>query len=180
MKIAAVVPEQPIIEAERFTLRPVRISDSGLMAMYAGDERVAKTTSSIPHPLPPGSIEAYVARAMAPEPAEIIWVMDGTAAELSEVLGVISLKPMDRNQSEIGYWVAPVLWNSGIASQAVRMLVEANPLKNETMFATVFQDNPASARVLTNVGFEYLGDAEQFSVARDAKVATWTYLKRLG
>jgi hypothetical protein len=33
--------------------------------------------------------------------------------------------------------------------------------------------------VLTNAGFDYLGDAEAFSVARGAKVATWTYLKRL-
>jgi hypothetical protein len=32
--------------------------------------------------------------------------------------------------------------------------------------------------VLTNTGFEYLGDAEAFSVARNAPVPTWTYLKR--
>jgi len=42
----------------------------------------------------------------------------------------------------------------------------------------VFQDNPASARVLTNCGFEYIGDAEAFSVARNAKVPTWTYLRK--
>ena len=35
-------------------------------------------------------------------------------------------------------------------------------MKNDTMFATVFQDNPASARVLTNAGFVYLGDAETY------------------
>ena len=47
------------------------------------------------------------------------------------------------------------------------------------MFASVFQDNPASARVLTNCGFEYLGDAESFSVARGATVPTWTYSRKL-
>jgi RimJ/RimL family protein N-acetyltransferase len=57
---------------------------------------------------------------------------------------------------------------------------DANPLQNKTIFGSVFQDNPGSARVLTNAGFEYLGDAEAFSVARGAKVPTWTYLKRLG
>jgi RimJ/RimL family protein N-acetyltransferase len=60
----------------------------------------------------------------------------------------------------------------------VRALVEANPQENRTMFASVFQDNPASARVLTNTGFQYLGDAEAYSVARGATVPTWTYLKR--
>jgi RimJ/RimL family protein N-acetyltransferase len=95
------------------------------------------------------------------------------------VLGVISLKQMDRGQSEIGYWVAPAFWNAGFASEAVRSLVQANPLGSRTIFAEVFQDNPGSARVLTNCGFEYIGDAESFSVARNARVATWTYLKKL-
>jgi RimJ/RimL family protein N-acetyltransferase len=57
--------------------------------------------------------------------------------------------------------------------------VSANPLNNKTMFAAVFQDNPASARVLIHCGFEYLGDAETFSVARDATVPTWTYSLKL-
>ena len=51
-------------------------------------------------------------------------------------------------------------------------------MENDTIFAAEFQDNPASARVLTNCGFEYVGDAEAFSVARNAKVATWTYIRK--
>ena len=42
-----------VIPAGRFVLRPVRKSDAGLFAMYAGDRRVAEATRSIPHPLPP-------------------------------------------------------------------------------------------------------------------------------
>lgn len=167
------------ILAGRFVLRPVRKSDAGLFAHYAGDRRVAEGTRSIPHPLPPGAAEAFVSRATALQGDEDIWVMDGTATGLPEVLGVISLKRMDRGQSEIGYWVAPAFWNLGIASEAVRALVEANPQANRTIFAEVFQDNPGSARVLTNAGFTYLGDAETFSVARGARVPTWTYLKKL-
>ena len=91
----------------------------------------------------------------------------------------ISLERMDRAQSEIGYWVVPAFWNTGLASEAVRGIVLANPRSDKTMFASVFQDNPASARVLTNAGFEYLGDAESFSVARGHTVPTWTYLRRL-
>ncbi|MFN3971046.1 MAG: GNAT family N-acetyltransferase [Gemmobacter sp.] len=167
------------IAADRFVLRPVRRADAGLFALFAGDRRVAEATRSIPHPLPPGAADAFVARAMARAEGEDIWVMDGTASGLPEVLGVISLKAMDRSQSEIGYWVAPAFWNIGIASEAVQALVAANPLKNRTVFAEVFQDNPGSARVLTNAGFEYIGDAETFCIARGARVPTWTYLRRL-
>jgi RimJ/RimL family protein N-acetyltransferase len=167
------------IAAGRFVLRPVRRSDAGLISLYSGDRRVAEATHSIPHPLPPGATEAFVARAMAGKEGEEIWVMDGSFTDLPEVLGVINLKRMDRGQSEIGFWVAPAFWNTGFASEAVQALVAANPHKDRTIFAEVFQDNPGSARVLTHAGFEYLGDAETFSVARNARVQTWTYIKKL-
>ena len=179
MELATIVV-QPVIPAERFVLRPIRKSDAGLMALYTGDRRVAEATRSIPHPLPPGATEAFIARAMSADRDQDVWVMDGSGHQLAEVLGVIGLKRMDRGQSEIGYWVAPAFWNTGFASEAVRTLVEANPQGARTIFAEVFQDNPVSARVLTNCGFEYLGDAETYSVARDSRVPTWTYLKRLG
>ncbi len=168
------------ISAGRFHLRPLRPSDAGLITLYAGDARVAEATRSIPHPLPPGAVAAFIARAMAGDTRGTIWAMDGAASGLSELVGVISLKPMDRAQSEIGFWVAPQMWNTGIASEAVRAMIAANPLGDRTLFAEVFQDNPGSAKVLTNAGFGYLGDAETFSVARNARVPTWTYIRKLG
>lgn len=170
---------QPLIQTERVDLRPLRKSDMGLIEMHASDQRVATMTTSIPHPLPPGVAEAFVSRAMAAERDEDVWAMDGTRLGGPELMGLISLHRMDRNQSEVGYWVAPAFWNTGLASDAVRALVEANPLNNATMFASVFQDNPASARVLTNCGFAYIGDAESYSLARGVQVPTWTYLRRL-
>ncbi|MDO9525138.1 MAG: GNAT family protein [Gemmobacter sp.] len=184
MKIAAMLGPQPVIVTDRFVLRPLRKSDAGLIAMYTGDKRVAYTTSSIPHPLPPGATEAFIARTTAADRHEDVWAIDGSPQGSGEVLGVIGLKRMDagqadRGQSEIGYWVAPAFWNTGIASEAVRALLAANPQGARTVFASVFQDNPGSARVLTNCGFEYLGDAETFSVSRNARVPTWTYLRKL-
>jgi len=170
---------QQVIETERFDLRPLRRSDQGLIEMYASDARVAMNTATIPHPLPPGVIEAFVTRAMAPARAEDVWVMDSSKSAGAEVAGVVSLIHLDRNQSEVGFWVAPAFWNSHLASEAVQALVQANPLGNVDMFATVFQDNPASAKVLTNAGFVYLGDAESYCLARDAAVPTWTYSCKL-
>ncbi len=170
---------QQVIEADRLVLRPLRRSDAGLITLYSGDERLARMTTSIPHPLPPGTTESFIARAADPDREEDVWVMDGAGQGADEVMGVVSIRPVDTSQCEIGYWVAPPYWNTGLASETVKVLIDANPFRAETMFASVFQDNPASARVLTNAGFEYIGDAEAFSVARNAKVATWTYLRRM-
>lgn len=166
---------QPLIAAERFVLRPLRRSDSGPISQWAGDARVARGTRSIPHPFPPGAAEALVARAQKPDRVEDVWALDGTVSGLGELLGLLHLARMDRRQGEVSFWIAPAFWNTGLASEAVGALVAANPHGDETMFAEVFQDNPGSARVLTNNGFEYLGDAESFSVARGANVPTWTY-----
>ncbi|GHF58767.1 GNAT family N-acetyltransferase [Seohaeicola zhoushanensis] len=178
MKLDQIVV-QPVVETERFDLRPLRRSDLGLIELYAGDPRVARMTTSIPHPLPPGTIEAFISRSLADNRAEDVWAMDASRTGGSEMMGLISLVRLDRNQSEVGYWVAPVFWNTGLASDAVAALVQANPLGNATMFASVFQDNPASAQVLTRCGFKYLGDAESYCLARDTTLPTWTYSRKL-
>lgn len=170
---------QAVIETDRFTLRPPRMSDKGLLALYAGDKRVANATRSIPHPLPPGATEAFITRTLAPEAEEKSWVLDGAVQGLSEVLGVITLKPLDRDQCEVSFWVAPSFWGTGLARTALGAIVEANPLKAKTMFASIFQDNQASARVVTACGFEYLGDAEAYSVSRGKTSPTWTYTRKL-
>lgn len=173
------ITTQPIIEAERFVLRPVRKSDAGVLSLHAADKRVAEGTRSIPHPLPPGVTESFVERALSETRNEDVWVMDAAGQDQREVLGIISLTHLDRGQSQLGYWVAPGFWNAGIASEAVCALVAANPLNNGTIFAEVFQDNAASARVLTHAGFEYIGDAETHSVARGQTVPTWTYVRKM-
>lgn len=173
------------IAAGSFLLRGLRPSDAGLIALHSADRRLAEATQSIPHPLPPGATEAFIARAMSAEARGLHWAMDASATGLPEVLGVLSLKPMEPaagrgRQSEVAAWVAPAFWNTGFASEALRALVGANPLGDETYFAEVFQDNPGSAKVLINNGFVYLGEAESYSVARGARVPTWTYCRRLG
>ncbi len=175
----SITESQSIIAAERFILRPLRRSDEGLIAHYAADPRVARGTRSIPHPLPPGSIAQLIERAQRSDRSEDIWVIDGSDSDLAEVLGMITLTRMDRGQSEVAYWVAPAFWNTGFASEALRALIAANPHGSAQIFAEVFQDNQVSARVLTNCGFDYLGDVEAYSVARGATVPTWTYALKL-
>ncbi|MDO5622387.1 MAG: GNAT family N-acetyltransferase [Paracoccus sp. (in: a-proteobacteria)] len=175
-----VLDDQQVIPAGRVLLRPLRSSDAGLISFYTADRRLAEGTRAIPHPLPPGTSEAYVKRAMSEGRAEDVWAIDGSDNDLSELLGVVSLtRTDDPEQSELGFWVGQGFWNAGFATEAVEALVRANPHGSRTLFAEAFQDNPGSARVLTNCGFDYLGDAESWSVARNARVPTWTYLRRM-
>ncbi len=132
------------ISAERFTLRPVRKSDAGLFALYAGDKGVAEATQVFP-------ILCRPARPRLSVPARCFGRGRGTMGHGWHAVGPArgaggDLAEEDRpRQSEVAFWVAPAFWNHGIASEAVQALVAANPQRNCTMFAEAFQDNPGSA-----------------------------------
>ena len=60
-----ITESQPVVAASRFLLRPLRTSDAGLIGLYTADERVARMTSRIPHPLPPGLDRGALSRRRA-------------------------------------------------------------------------------------------------------------------
>ncbi|HEU0222687.1 MAG TPA: GNAT family N-acetyltransferase [Paracoccaceae bacterium] len=165
----------PIL-TERMELRPLRTSDAGPISLFAGDVRVARMTTAIPHPYPPGAAEAFIEAALSGRRNERVWVLDGTRSGGSELIGLISARPREGGEFEIGYWVGPPFWNTGYASEALAALIR--PLFAEgarRLTASVFQDNPVSAHVIERAGFARIGRGELHSVARGGMVPTWTY-----
>jgi len=172
---------QPEIVTERLRLRRLRRRDAAVIALYASDKRVAWTTAMIPHPYPPGAAEAFIERILSPGATELTWAIDTGADDENGLVGMIGLKPREPGVAEIGYWVAPAFWNAGYASEAVAGLVgHAARGGWRELVADVFQDNPASARVLRHAGFEYLGMGETYSLARAAMVPTFCYRRTSG
>ena len=173
------ISRQPVIPGARISLRPLEKSDAKLVAHYANDERIALMTTSIPFPMSLEAAEEYVDTALSDQRIEDIWAIESLIDDTPALVGVISLKYLDRDQSEVGYWVAPEFWNQGYAGEALATLIAGNPHANKSVVACVFQDNPASSHVLESNGFSCLGEAEAFSLARAAHVPTWTYLRNL-
>ena len=142
MNLKFSAPEQaartgPTLTSDRLTLRPLGLQDRALLALYIRDRRVAEGTRSIPHPAPEGTALAFIERAQSPARDRDVWGLDGSPMGSASLVGVISLKPLDRGQSQIGYWVAPAFWNTGLASEAVRTIIAANPHASRTLFAEV-------------------------------------------
>lgn len=163
-----------VIETDRLTLRRPRASDAGPIGLYAGDLRVARMTSSIPHPYPPGAAEEFVRRSLKDTTREHAWVMDATKSDGSEFIGVISLIARE-DCSEIGYWVGPPFWNTGYASEAALAVVAA---AGETpLIARASDGNDASSRVLANAGFVETGRSEAYCVALGQMSPVTTYTR---
>lgn len=164
------IPETTELRGARILLRRPRMSDTGPLGLYAGDQRVASMTTSIPHPYPPGAAEAFVTAVLAGRSPEIVWAIDATPDGGAELVGLIGVK---RASADLGYWVGPPFWGTGYATEAAllvcRHLLTAGV---ERITASAFFDNPASCRVLAHVGFRPTGDAWAYSVARQMEVPT--------
>lgn len=172
--------DQPDLITTRLRLRRLAPADAALIHLYASDARVATMTTSIPHPNPEGASEAFVARVTAQGSRETVWALDVGEAGGNGLIGLISVKPAVDGSAELGYWVAPAFWNAGYAREAVEAIVpEMGRQGWEALTAEVFQDNVASARVLTRAGFSYEGEGEVYSVARGAMVPTFRYRRDL-
>ncbi len=165
----------------RLRLRRLQTADAALVHLYASDVRVARMTTSIPHPNPPGNAENFVARAMRSPWPETVWALDSGNPGENGLIGMISLKRGTEGLADIGYWVAPAFWNAGYAGEAVEAVVrEAAAEGIAALTAQVFQDNTASVRVLTRAGFAYVGEGDAHSVARGGMAPTFRYRRDLG
>lgn len=176
---------QPVdITTERLLLRRFRRSDAALIELMASDRRVAWMTERVPHPYPPGLAAGFVARVAAGSADEIGWAIDtdtGTGDEIENgLIGTIMLRvdaPAGAPRSgRVGYWLAPAFWGTGYATEALDGVVGfARAAGFDELTARVFQDNPASVKVLLHAGFAYVDDGEVYALAREAMVPTHNY-----
>jgi RimJ/RimL family protein N-acetyltransferase len=169
------------IVTERLLLRRFRRSDAALIELYASDPRVARMTERIPHPYPPGLAESFVRRVAPGAAGEVGWAIDAGADAGNGLIGTIMLRLPEPGVARIGYWLAPACWGTGYASEAAEAVVGfARDAGMREVTARVFQDNPASVRVLLRAGFAYVDDGEVYSVARGTVVPTHNYRRPLG
>ena len=91
---------QALIETERFDLRPLRRADIGPIELYGGDARIARMTTNIPHPMPPGMVEAFVKRATANSREEDVWAIDGTKSGAADLMGLEKVRSLLTEMTE--------------------------------------------------------------------------------
>lgn len=135
-------------------LRDFLSEDEDILVSYLNEEAVTKYLSArLPQP--------YTKEAAA------WWVSTGSKMGIVKAIthngilvGSISALPgeFERQKSaEVGYWVAKPYWGKGIASEALKQFTEL-VFKNTDLiklYASVFGENLASAKVLEKCGFKF-------------------------
>lgn len=145
----------PTLTADRLVLRAFVPGDAADVRRYLADAAVARNTLTIPHPYPDEAADEFITR-HAPDwqaGKRATWAV--TRAEGGALVGAIGLQlHRAHRRAELGYWIAAPEWGKGYATEATRRLIAFafDDLALHRVEAHHFIENPASGRVMRNVG----------------------------
>jgi [ribosomal protein S5]-alanine N-acetyltransferase len=146
----------PTLETTRLILRPYREADIPELVPLIGAREVAATTLRIPHPYTEENARAFLE--LTQEPGKI-WLA-ATLRRDGRQIGGIGLRVDDQHQhAELGYWIGVPYWGNGYATEGAREILRYGfeDLGLHRIFASHFEHNPASGRILVKLGMRYEG-----------------------
>lgn len=149
------------METDRILLRPWREEDAEALFRYASDPDVGPRAGWSPHKSVGESLQ--VIREVFSN--DHTWAIE--LRETGEAIGCMgyftpgeSNIGIGENDAEIGYWVAKPFWNTGICTEALRLMIDYcfNVKGFECLWSDFFIDNPASGHVMEKCGFRDTGE----------------------
>jgi len=138
----------------RLLLRPGFPEDAPALAGIMSD-KIARNLATVPWPYTLRDAEAFLASPRDPVlPSLLIFERTNAAPQL---VGGCGLGRRPSGAVEMGYWIARPFWGRGYATEACGALIDiARTLGFDSLEASHFIDNPASAQVLDKLGFQSL------------------------
>lgn len=123
----------------------------------------------IPYPYTEKDAEEFIGFCSNENPA-VTFAIDCND-KLVGCIGLIPQKDIYRLSAEIGYWIGEPYWGLGIATHAVRLIVDYGfqNLNLVRIFTGVFDYNIASQKVLEKVGFKKEGIFEK-SIIKNGQI----------
>ncbi|GAM04854.1 MULTISPECIES: GNAT family N-acetyltransferase [Novosphingobium] len=168
------------LRSERLFLRPGWAEDRDELYAAIADPEVVCNLASAPWPYAPGDAARFLARpAEHGLPTFLITRPDLPGAPILGCIGLAHLGDgaAQRDEVELGYWIARPHWGQGYASEAARgVLSLARTLGHTRLVASHFIDNPASGAVLRKAGFRPTGRlVERYSSGRGESAMALEY-----
>jgi [ribosomal protein S5]-alanine N-acetyltransferase len=145
------------IVSGQWRLREWQPGDEQALVKYANNRKIwLNVRDQFPHPYTLDDAKWWISHA-AEKPGTNFAVING-----SEAIGGIGLVLQDdiyRRSAEIGYWLGEPFWGRGIATVVLGAMSKHAFASFDLvrLYATVFEWNPASRRVLEKNGFQLEG-----------------------
>jgi 8-oxo-dGTP diphosphatase len=160
------------LQTERLLLRPFQPADARPLQRLINDWEISRNLAHVPYPYERDMADAYIGSTLRQIADGTGWHLAITERDGGALIGGVGLSLLAQQRvGSLGYWVGRKCWGQGLASEAARRLAHwalAN-LDLDSLRASVALDNPASAAVLTRIGFRADGEARETFLSRGAE-----------
>lgn len=163
----------PYFETERLCLRPLHDGDAVFIAREIGNFNVSKNLARVPHPYTIDDAVDFLDWIKSYDDRSLMCGVE--IKKTGQLVGIASYEATrDLGCSELGYWFAQQFWGRGFGHEAAKAIVYYAfvTAKLDQLVAGFHNDNPASGRILLDLGFAEVGQNHKFSKARGKKVPT--------
>lgn len=143
---------------ESFKLRAWTKADIPALAKYLNNKKIwDNCRDALPYPYTEKDAEQFISfvEGQSEQNNYCIEINYEAAGNISFIRGT----DVERYNAELGYWLAEPYWNQGIMSEAIKQAVEDYLSNSNTVriHAHVYDNNPASMKVLEKAGFHKCG-----------------------
>lgn len=140
------------------SIRTLDLNMAHDMASIANDEEVAKNLRDIfPYPYSKEDAVSFITFVLSDKthPSWPIFFHE----EFAGMIGLVMQNDVYKHSAEIGYWIGSKFHGKGITTEAIRLVCNHafNEMKLLRLFASVYESNYASQKVLLKNGFEIEG-----------------------
>lgn len=149
-----------VLETARLRIRSYEEADIAELIPLIGAREVAATTGRIPHPYTEEDARQFLAQIETDREVSLAV----TLRDDDVFIGGIGLRVMEEYQhAELGYWLGVPYWGQGYATEAAREMLRYGfeQLRLHRIFASHFENNPPSGKVLKKLGMKYEGCQRQ-------------------
>ena len=140
---------------DKIELRAFQEEDAVSLVTLCNNKNIWNNVrDTFPHPYGEKEAKEFIKIATAKDPQEIFAIVNH-----NQLVGCIGIHPQAdvyRHSAEIGYWIGEPYWGSGMATRAVKLIIDYgfNTLNLVRIYAGCFDFNLASQKVLLKAGFQ--------------------------
>jgi [ribosomal protein S5]-alanine N-acetyltransferase len=165
------------LKTDRLLLRPTHVADADRAFEIQADWEVVRMLSPVSFPPDRRKIEQWFAD--HPRQWEAGHAYRFAVVLKEKMVGLVDIDGIGGREGTLGYWFDPAVWGHGYASEAAGAVTrfahqDVGLLKLKAGHA---HDNPASGRILTKLGFNYLDVVEHFYQSRNEYISQHRYVK---
>ena len=164
------------IKTKRLVLKkPTKKINKKLIVSQIGDWEVAKWLSDVPYPYTEQKAEEWLNNINYDDLLFSIF-------RNNSLIGGVGLSLEEDNDLDLGFWIGRDHWGKGYATEAAMGLIQY--VKKEFNFkqinACYIKGNTGSSNVLMKLGFEEIGECEEYFLSRKKTMPCIKLLLKFG